>query len=489
MMKHWPKMILCCLALSALDCQTTSRAGQLAEEARLGSLARVLVKEIALLEQEKAGLLTTLREAKVEPPELSADDSRRPSRNIVREVARLEARSKQLKREIYLLKQAAAATRTAEIVSRLSRQVAELRGLALRKPVEFAYLEKDRLRVVLDEALDKQIPPEKFPDYEFALKYLGLIPKELDLKQLIVSLYAEQVGGLYDDETGKLYVMKQFELDSEVSQIILAHEICHALQDQHYRLLDWPIHLTDNDDRATAAAAVVEGDATILMAEWSIKHCSWRVMLDMPQALFLSQQGMDTAPPALIEMLIFPYVSGMNFMQPLSLAGRDDRYEKVFRELPQSTEQILHPAKYFGRADLPTEIALPDFSAKLGPEWSLRTTNVMGELGVRLALAQSPAGRTPSKIPAIQAAAGWDGDRYWVYRTTDRAQWLFAWASVWDTARDAEEFATAYGALAPPGARLERAGQLVLVYESSQPAAAKLFHKLARPVLEAIEIK
>jgi hypothetical protein len=107
--------------------------------------------------------------------------------------------------------------------------------------------------------------------------------------------------------------------------------------------------------------------------------------------------------------------------------------------LPQSTEQILHPEKYFAH-EAPVKVSLPEVRAQLGSKWKRIEYDVNGEWGYYLILDQFLNSEAESK----RAAAGWAGDRYALYEGATPANVFLAQMTVWDTENDAREFFDAY---------------------------------------------
>ncbi|MCA1646378.1 MAG: hypothetical protein LC797_13270 [Chloroflexi bacterium] len=151
----------------------------------------------------------------------------------------------------------------------------------------------------------------------------------------------------------------------------------------------------------------------------------------------LGQGGADSklfsAPLFLREQLLFPYSDGFNFIRQIyqtsGYAGVDD----VFRNPPESTEQILHPDKYRGH-EKPIEVSLPDLAAGgLGSGWRTINSNVFGELDLRLILTQ-----LTNATRGVRGASGWGGDR-WALLEKDGQQALVI-KSTWDTENDARNF-------------------------------------------------
>jgi len=129
----------------------------------------------------------------------------------------------------------------------------------------------------------------------------------------------------------------------------------------------------------------------------------------------------------------------MTFLTTLEAWEGGKAREWPFRRIPSSTEQILHPEKYLEPSDEPSEVTLPDLSAEMGKGWTKLQDNVMGELGIRLFFAQQLGGDR-----GAEAGGGWGGDRYGVHVNDDGSKWLVTWYTVWDTSKDAEEFADAF---------------------------------------------
>jgi hypothetical protein len=112
---------------------------------------------------------------------------------------------------------------------------------------------------------------------------------------------------------------------------------------------------------------------------------------------------------------------------------------KAFTKLPQSTEQILHPEKYF-TYEGPVKVTLPNFMGALGPGWKRIDNDVSGEWGYYLVLDEFLKNAAESK----RAAAGWGGDRFAIYEGPQKSGMFLAQVTAWDTVADAQEFFDAY---------------------------------------------
>ena len=223
------------------------------------------------------------------------------------------------------------------------------------------------------------------------------------------------------------------EAPPEQASIIIAHELVHALQDQ-YMSLDSLQLLRGDNDRQIAAHAVVEGQATIVQIQSMLGGADiatalpggWDRVRDMIRESSSQMPVFATAPRIIQETLIFPYLSGAEFMRTFQQLRPG---EAPYGDLPRSTEQIIHSRAYFSERDAPTRVTLP--SPRIGRN---RYQNNLGEFETRIFLYE----HVKEQSSAVRGAAGWDGDRY-VVIDTPRGD-AFAWVTVWDSPVEAAEF-------------------------------------------------
>jgi hypothetical protein len=326
------------------------------------------------------------------------------------------------------------------LLDEITSTVAELRGLKPLQPVRFRILQRDALRHLLEEKLEEDLPPGWLGEYESVCKLMGALPERINLRKTMLGLLSEQIAGLYDDKTKRLYVLADFNLNRPLAKIILAHEICHALQDQHYNLRHLPLTNVEQNDAAIAALSVVEGDATLLMQDYagaSIKSSDILKLLDIFQ---VDQRAMNSAPYFLRQQLIFPYMGGADFLTRVSYQDWDLR-ELALQRPPASTEQILHPDKYAsGDMDAPTTVTIPDLEKVIGTGWKTTIRSNWGEFQLKTIFEM-----WREWSAAKQACEGWDGDQFLLLRKEGDS--LYVWQSVWDTEKDATEFFEAFSEL------------------------------------------
>jgi hypothetical protein len=336
------------------------------------------------------------------------------------------------------------AGRLSTLVDSLIPAVETAVGLPFKTAPVSALTTGEAVQAYLLDRIQRDFPTDRMEGITAAYRLFGLIPDSLDLKALLLSVYQEQVAGYYDPDTEILYAVEGS--DPAQLRLILAHELVHALQHQ-YLPLDSLMVLRGNGDVVAATQAVLEGHATL---------ASIRVLAPIPELLATEEfwdsyrQGVLTqqrnmpvfgqAPLVLREGLVFPYLAGAEFVRWWETSR--GRPLPDVAELPRSTEQILHPDRY-DSADQPVSVVFADSSADLMYE------DTLGELEVQIFLAQL---RGADQV-GFDAAVGWGGDRYRVYRTADGP--ALVWYSVWDGASQA---ARAVDRLSVGGARLARKG-------------------------------
>lgn len=318
----------------------------------------------------------------------------------------------------------------------IERTVARLRGLDFLHPVTYKEIPRADLPAILRQKLAQQVPDQEFGDTGVSLAALGLLPPGLDLKKTYLDLLGEQIGAFYDQHSAELFTFTGQPLDNGQNRVILAHELTHALEDQHFQLARLPLEAKGNDDRALAASALVEGDATLVMSLYMLGDLSVASMKDTLAGSFSTDvRQLAAAPRFLRETLLFPYLRGQEFCQALYRTGGWNALAAAFRHPPDSTAEILHPERFLTPRGAPAvAIQFPD-GALLG-----RTpigNNVLGEFGVRQLLARW----LKDDAGAEHIATGWKADRYLVYGDAKASSYL--WKSTWSSSDAATEFAEA----------------------------------------------
>jgi hypothetical protein len=322
-------------------------------------------------------------------------------------------------------------------------QVSELRGLETLQPVKKAYMTTDELGQRLMDDFSEDYSEQEAHDDALAYAAFELLEPELDLYQLLLDMYTEQVVGLYDPETEELYVIATDQEPGALERLTFSHEYTHALQDQHFDLealgfADEQESEDEDSEQDFAIRSLVEGDATLLWQHYMIKHLN----MDDVQEIFdqieeTDSSVIDSAPVIVRESLLFPYEAGLTFVTALHADGGWAAVDAAYANPPVSTEQIIHPERY--PDDVPQIVTLPALTDTLGAGWRLVDEDVFGEfqLKIYLELHVDP--------PEVEIAAeGWDGDRFAVHWREDESAFVLVWRLAWDTPADAAEFFDSY---------------------------------------------
>lgn len=325
---------------------------------------------------------------------------------------------------------------TDEQLDRIQERVIRLRELEARGPINRVFMKREDLRAHYQEKFFEDNPAEELETTQHLLELLGYIQPGTDIMGLWLDVLGEEVLGFYERDTKTVHVVSDQARFGPTDIATLAHEITHALQDQHWDLKAAYEARRDHNDRTLAFQALVEGDATLLHSLYSLRYLPTAGL--GADGSSSSGSALQSAPLILQRELLFPYEEGVNFLLGHFLEGFWPAVNAVWRDPPESTEQILHPEKYRAR-ELPMAIQMPDLAALLGSDWRLLDEDTLGELDWQILIEQYVDLPT-----AKQAAAGWGGDRFQLLRRETDGALLFGTRTGWDTEPDAVEFFEAY---------------------------------------------
>lgn len=375
------------------------------------------------------------------------------------------------------------------VSAEIKAEVETLRGLSFKRPVKVELADKKGFLAYARKRQEISMTPGRVERDELAAKLLGLIPRDMDLMAALETFLEDQVGGFYDPSSDTFFLMDSFT--GPVAKVILAHELTHALDDQHFDIDGKLKALGERSDAELAFQAVVEGSGTSAMNQWTVKHLSEMATADLTQASAIGSEALADAPAYLWKPLIAVYLRGEGFLvrnaglNLMMKPAKVDDVRRAFEDPPRSTEQVLHPEKYWDAAkrDDPVEVDLAVESLEGG--WRLVGEDTLGEL--LLAIVATPHGKRggldakdPRSILGVEytneAAQGWGGDRVAVLAKGDER--CLALVTVWDSAEDARQFDAAARASLPEGSEvtLAEATRSVEVRSclTAAPAAAGL---------------
>jgi hypothetical protein len=316
------------------------------------------------------------------------------------------------------------------LFDRILERVSDIRGLDPLRAVTPKFMTREELANTLREDLYEN--SEDIWNSQNVMKIMELIPQNSNLHELLLSLYSEQVLGLYDTETEELYVIKGMTELTPLDELTLAHEYTHALQQQHFDIHAMSEAVADDSEAGSALSALIEGDATAVQIEYMRRYLT----SEQQEKIFsnsVDSQIFNASPYVLQESLNFPYRDGLMLVNNLLLVGQWESVNDAYRRPPASTEQVLHFSKYQD-GENPTTISLPDVSTALGQDWEMVHEDVLGEFFLKIYLET----RTVDPVPS-RAVEGWGGDLFNIMAGPNGEQAMVALLA-WDSERDAQQF-------------------------------------------------
>ena len=374
----------------------------------------------------------------------------------------------------------AAAEEILELARTITHRVEEIRGRRFERDVAMQIVDDDAARRHFEQRATKLWPRDRIEHDQRALAQLGLLPEGTNLLESLLDLLEEQAGGYYDPETDTFYVLD--DIPDGTAPILIAHELTHALDDQHFDIDAMLATAMQDDDRSAALSAVIEGSGTLVMSKFMMEEIqAGRLSPELLEELQKSEAGraerLRAAPAYLQRGLLASYALGTTFLlrgDPArirhSVAGDD--IDRAFGDPPHSTRQILHPSLYWGDEPLPAvTLSLPDLSAELGGGWELASSGQLGELNVALLVEHGEADAsdldaTDSSQWTSPAATGLTADVYHHYlHELERVTVLL---TRWEDPGEAAEFREA---LVPVRARRTFHGGATVAFVAGSDAA------------------
>jgi hypothetical protein len=326
--------------------------------------------------------------------------------------------------------------------------VSRLRGLSQKAAIQKGIKTREEISQYLTEEVSANYEKEELRSEGILLKRLGLIPPGMDYAGFILKLLTEQVGGYYDPEKKALFIAGWLSVEDQKPALV--HELTHALQDQYFDLAgmtrrDRKLH---NGDLAMAHQAIAEGDATAVMLDYILEPAG-RNYLQLPDLVFIMRSQLalmnsqfdvlKSAPDYIREMLVFPYSYGTAFLQKARAHNEPwSAIDKIYADLPASTEQIMHPDKYLAGRDKPRPVTVEDPVPQLGHSWKVTFRNVMGEFSLYLLLKVFV-----QEDQAAKAAEGWGGDQIILVEEEGTGKSAVICQSTWDDKIAADRFSAA----------------------------------------------
>ena len=363
------------------------------------------------------------------------------------------------------------AERALKRIPEIKNHLAALRSQPFKIDVPAEYQTTADFRTFVEKEIGKELGTDKAKAMVDAMLHIGMLKERIDLAKAMSDTMVTQAAAYYDPNQKKFFLVMT-PSDDTMLDTITSHELTHALQDQYF---DLNKYLEPNgkkgpalsDDEINARKFIVEGEATFAMFAYLVTAKTGATTIDGKTMAALQMQlkltgnlsidqlrtmtkaqaeglggseemkasaaAMDKIPAIILVPMVDSYLKGAMPVAVAFAKGGWAEVAKLYSNPPNSTEQLLHPDDKLFPRDYPQLATLPKQTG------TLVESNVIGELGWRVYLEQW--GDTKS----ADNAAGWDGDRFAVWRNKDGSL-LGLIATIWDSQPDAEAFETAYRA-------------------------------------------
>lgn len=303
--------------------------------------------------------------------------------------------------------------------------------LEAKRPVKARFISREAVSAELRKKFDEDEGTKRMERSELVLKKMGLLDHDFHLRPFLLSLLTEQIAGYYDNKTRTMNLLDWVPEEQQLP--VMAHELTHALQDQHVGLTKWgdqevkgvaknvaeDNHHIQLDETDTAREAVLEGQAMLSYGDYVLKSMgSDKTVQDMPEFVEKMQSGagdmsgspvLARAPLLLQQALLFPYNEGLGFEEAILIReGTARAFAGTLDHPPSSSFEVLHPDRFLAHAVVPV-MRLPDIHPLLNAAgYAPYDVGVMGEVDVRMT-AELFGGR-----PLAEALApAWKGGIYY----------------------------------------------------------------------------
>jgi hypothetical protein len=316
---------------------------------------------------------------------------------------------------------------TPPTIAEVAEQVQSVRGLEFDRPVHVEPITEAEMDRRLADYLGTYYPERFYARRSEAWQTIGALPRDVGYLEAIAAYQQGQVLGFYNSQNEELVYTGDAELN-RIEQFVLAHELTHAIDDQHFDLdrLD-ALVARCQEERFQAALGIVEGSAN---------HFATQVLINFPiQELgSIPEDETQEVPPFIVDLQAYPYTTGQRFADALSDANGPSAIDDALETFPTTTEQVIHPTKF--PHEVGESLDVPDFAPTFGSGWRDLDVMVVGELWLNVLLHLRL-----DDVVAVPAAAGWNGGIYRAWTDGDDVAVILSTA--WDTPEDAREFSEA----------------------------------------------
>jgi hypothetical protein len=345
----------------------------------------------------------------------------------------------------------------AKVVNRSMARVEYVRGLEFEKPVPVEILTREEFRA---EQSNRTTPETRRTFDNVKFEALFMINESTDSIDTQNTNTGTAVGGYYSPSEERIVVVSDSPDSPRLSEITLSQELFHALQDQKFDLGKFN---QSTRERHNAVDGIVEGDGNYVDYLYE-QQCAaeWDCLTDTRGGG--GGGGLANIGPYLVKYQ--PYSDGPAFVRGIRERGGWEAVNAVYRNPPQSTEQVIHPDRY--PDDEPRQLTLTDRTSgawdRVRPEGRVAYAE-LGEAGVAAMLVyplytepgtaivppqewlnRNESGGVSEFDPlnyANRYSDGLTGDRMAVYRNGE-GETGYVWKLAWEDEGEASEFLDGY---------------------------------------------
>ena len=314
------------------------------------------------------------------------------------------------------------------LVDELIKFSSDESGLAVKTPVKRQLTTRDAVESYLSKKFDEDQDAKRMQRDEVVLKKFGLLDRDFALKPFLLALLKEQIEAYYDSKTKTVNMLDWVDVNEQ--KPVLAHELTHALQDQHADLEKWDDQTPEDvstdsagdtdhlsrDEIDTARDAVAEGQATAVMMDYVLKPMGKSLVKD-PEVMELLKDKMTgagdspvmaRAPLLLSESMLFPYREGLSFEQDIWMdQGRDAAFAGALDHPPTSTWEIINP-RYYEAHKIPAIPLMPNIHPLVDKVYQPYDIGQIGQLDVHIMAKLFGGDQAASNL-----TPAWNGGFYW----------------------------------------------------------------------------
>ena len=320
------------------------------------------------------------------------------------------------------------------LVDELIKFSSQETGLPVKSKVKRQITSRAAVETYLKQKFDEDESAKRLQRGEIVLKKFGLLDRDFVLKPFLLALLDEQIEAYYDSKTKTVNMLDWIAVEEQ--KPVLAHELTHALQDQHSDLEKWNDQTPDDvslnaagdadhvakDEMDTARDAVAEGQATAVMMDYILKPMGRSLVKD-PEVMDLVNQQMaasedspvlSRAPILLSKSLLFPYREGLSFEQDVWMdQGQAAAFAGALDRPPTSSWEIINPREY-EKKHVPAVPIMPDIHPLVDSIYKPYDIGQVGQLDLQI-LAEIFGGEQA----ASDLTPAWNGGIYWAGQRLD----------------------------------------------------------------------